>query len=795
MKVIKTRNLKITYSNSLFEKTFAESTQKARSNTRLFCDIETFKSNTLAALKHKTDYSVHTWSLCIGILDKNGDAVLAIYSSFQAFFSFLDKSIAERLKSSQKPRLEFLFHNAQGYDAHFMLAELVNHTNKPSFNKYIMKSNVKAIKKGRRQKNITPLTEYEIHESRVKSKSKLTLSGRLSGFDFVTVDTLPKFQSSLRDIGLALNKQNLIPKKVLKTEMDYTQFDTCLYLSEREVSARINRIWRDYITDKHIEYILNDVILMIFAVKYYNVLYPDFDFDKFSLSTNIGEHFTGYSELSAWQLAHDAPKGFDVLKPADVLISREETLRQFTQAFYRGGFNAYNDELLETHIKDAFSMDSNQHYPTQMYKQKFPTYFKGFQENIKIKINELTENDELFHLVRITREQFAKLLNKVKSKKLRQFYIKRFGDLGGNSDYIHLTSIDLKHFNPNQRIDVVRIHTYETERFDARELLFENFRVKSQAKISQGDPNVTITYSDPFTYKIEKKKPKIMYTANQVRIAKLLNNSIYGYTVLRAYFPVAYKDEQQDYHIDHNGVKMSERNNIFGLCVTSWAFYRLIEPLKRLTDKEIDEYFLYCDTDSLYLRKGAYNKVKDFFDAWALGGWDLEHEISDMWINNHKKYMIKDANSGKLIIHAGGVSYDAQQAIINSGLSFEEIAAEYLSTGSIFKTTKSILTKELTMAIYESETKLQPAKQYPDHIDMYERIMAKIERHNVQVVARERDNSDNMLYYEGTYGTYSAAELLRDPQKELEDSYREDLYNYLEYVTAVKKYFNKEEKC
>lgn len=784
---INTRNLTIKYSNTLFEKTFARITKKAGSKTPLFCDIETFKSNTLNAIKHKTDFSVHTWSLCIGLLDENGTAILAIYKTFKDFFSFLDQSIEQRSKMSKKPRLEFLFHNGQGYDAHFFLSELTEYTNKPSFNKFIMKAQVKEMK-AKKQKDIAKTTPYEIHESRVKSKSKLTLSGRLSGYDFETVDTLPKFQSSLREIGKTLNKQNLIPKKVLKTEMDYTQFDTSLYLSEKKVNARINKIWRDYVTDKHIEYILNDVILMIFAYMYYNVLYPDFDFDKFSLSTNIGEHFTQYSELSAFQLAHDTPKDFDDIKPADVLISREETLRQFTQSFYHGGFNAYNDDLIETHIKDAFSMDSNQHYPTQMYKEKFPTYLIKTDENVKIKISNLTD-ERYFYLVRIERPEFAKLLSKVKSKKLRQFYIKRFGDLASPSPYINLTSIDLKHFSPRHMLHIVRIHAYETERFDAREFLFDNFKVKSQAKISQKDPNKTITYSDPFTYVIENKPPKIMYTANQVRIAKLLNNSIYGYTVLRAYYPLAYKDRYQEYHIEHNGVKMSERNNIFGLTVTSWAFYRLIEPLKCLTDKEIDKYFLYCDTDSLYLRRGALPKVKHFFDSWALGGWDLEHEISDMWINNHKKYMIKDKNTGELIIHAGGVSYDAQESIVNSGKTFEEITKEYLSTGSTFKTTKSILTKELTMAIYESETRLSPATKYPDKIDAVTEFMAKLEYHNAKQVAKERDNSDDMLYYEGIYGAYSASELLRDPQSEIDASKRYDIRQYMRHIDEVKFYF------
>lgn len=797
MKVIKTRNLVIKYSNSLFEKTFAKLTRKAGSKTSLYCDIETFKSNTLAAIKHKTDFSVHTWSLCIGVIDTDGTAVLAIYKSYKEFYTFLDKSIEERQKRKKKPRLEFLFHNAQGYDAHFMLAELVEHTNKPSFNKFLVKAQVKNLK-GRKAKDIKQNTLYEVHESRVKSKSKLSLSGRLSGFDFETIDTLPKFQSSLREIGKTLNKQNLIPKSVLKTEMDYAQFDTSLYLSEYKVKTRINRIWRDYITDKHIEYILNDVILMIFAHMYYNVLYPDFDFNKFSLSTNIGEHFTGYSKKSAWQLAHNAPDPLDDMKPADVLISREETLRQFTQNFYRGGFNAYNDDLLEQHITGAFSMDANQHYPTQMYKERFPTYFVKAEENIKLKISDLTKDEKYFYLVRIERDTFNKLLSKVKSKRLRQFYIKRFGDMAGLSPYIHLTSIDLRHFQQSFKLPIVRIHAYETEIFDARELLFENFKVKSQAKISQKDketdPDYTITYSDPFTYKIEEKKPKIWYTANQVRIAKLLNNSIYGYTVLRAFYPLAYKDKNQEYHIEHNGVKMSERNNIFGLTVTSWAFYRLIEPLKCLTPDEIDRYFLYCDTDSLYLKKEAKDKVKHFFDKWALGGWDLEHNISDMWINNHKKYMIKDADNGKLIIHAGGVSYDAQEAIVNSGLPFLDIAHTYLSTGSVFKTTKSILTKELTMAIYESETKLNPASRYPDKIDAVTELLAKVEKHNATIVAKERDNADETLYFEGTYGTYSTAELLQDPQKELENSYRHSLDEYKQHIDDVKFYFYEEEQ-
>ena len=60
--------------------------------------------------------------------------------------------------------------------------------------------------------------------------------------------------------------------------------------------------------------------------------------------------------------------------------------------------------------------------------------------------------------------------------------------------------------------------------------------------------------------------------------------------------------------------------------------YNLLSPLKYIY-KDIDKWFWYCDTDSLYLDKKAFEYIpKELYHKMNLGKWDIENEKIDKFL-------------------------------------------------------------------------------------------------------------------------------------------------------------------
>src|SRR5699024_7329405 len=163
-----------------------------------------------------------------------------------------------------------------------------------------------------------------------------------------------------------------------------------------------------------------------------------------------------------------------------------------------------------------------------------------------------------------------------------------------------------------------------------------------------------------------------------------------------------------------NGYENNERNIVFSVFVTAVSLYNLLNPLKYLTQKEIDKYFLYCDTDSLYFNKKVQKKFReDLFHNHHLGKWSIEqNDINKFLVVNHKKYAYEyyDEKEGKYIIDikCGGIPLNS----FDRNMSFEKFVETQFSDGVDIKNTKSIYNKQGVISIYESSTTLQVGKGY-----------------------------------------------------------------------------------
>ena len=203
-------------------------------------------------------------------------------------------------------------------------------------------------------------------------------------------------------------------------------------------------------------------------------------------------------------------------------------------------------------------------------------------------------------------------------------------------------------------------------------------------------------------------------TNEEVQASKVLLNGIYGVPAMRPTFPQFIYDTDGNRLSMPEGHKNQERNVVFSVGVTAFAFRNLITPLTFLTDEEIDRYFWYCDTDSLYLDGAVRDKIvkehKELFDPNNLGCWDLEHtNITKFYAFNHKKYALYDTDDMQpLTVRAGGVTKSNLKAWVDDctktyqdSQALNMLVEKYFHNGAKIKTTRSIKTEYGTIAIYD----------------------------------------------------------------------------------------------
>src|SRR5699024_9942821 len=183
-------------------------------------------------------------------------------------------------------------------------------------------------------------------------------------------------------------------------------------------------------------------------------------------------------------------------------------------------------------------------------------------------------------------------------------------------------------------------------------------------------------------------------------------------------------------------------------------------PLKYLTQKEIDEHFIYCDTDSLYFKTDVKEKFPDtLFTEFELGTWDLEHDyLRNFYVLNHKKYAYEkwndEENKYEIKVKAGGVPNES----FDTDMSFEQFIKTQFSDGAEIETTKSIYNNDETISIYPSVTKLEVGKGYRIHANgkFYDTMKAKMFE---QIRQQEDSFTSDVLYIESFLATFSLSDL------------------------------------
>ena len=716
---------------------------------QFFVDIETLKYNTDGGIEKPTNTKVMTYSFAISYIER-GEVYTKIFPNIQGFFDTITETFK---KWKTTPHIKLNYHNGNKYDNHFLVYDLKHfYPHIKVENIYLRQANEDGNELSTKIKDITPEDKQGlVLEKRVKSLNNLELTFFLYGIRYSTVDNWMKTNASIDFLGNKMLTLGVITEEELKTEFNYTEFDKKNDLTESEAREYVASVFQG-LSESHLKYIRNDVIILAKSVQYYSKIFKGFDYSKMTFTSNILTYYNE-SPLTSLQLLNRFGQGKDKeqIQYTDYKFANENYY-DWLKPFYRGGLNFYNQTYLEEVIQDVFSMDIRSSYPYAMHNFDVPTFFNRgdwFEQEKQIPLN--TVKNE-FTLYRMTKQAFDReIIGQIKSRVLKQMLVKYYST---SSDFININTYTL-HLIHNitdiviTELPVLSYVVYDCVPFNSKEHISYMYEVKTKGKAKN-----QLIYNSPYDIQETTNENTEIFTPEEYDNSKVMLNGLYGIPALRPYYNL-FRQVGTEYKNYTNGFKNNERNIVFSIFVTGVALWNLLSPLKNLTPKEIDENFLYCDTDSLYLKKDIQHKIDpSIFHDYNLGSWDLENEQIDKFIVlNHKKYAYE--TDGEINIRSAGIPTES----FDTEMSFEEFVNTQFKHGVEIKNTKSIYTKQKTISIYESTTQIERGSGYT--IYAYDPIIDEMKEKMLERI-RERfkhGNSDDVLYIESPFGTYSFSDL------------------------------------
>lgn len=753
---------------------------KGVKSIQLFCDIETLTVNKEAGLEKPSKYHSYTYSLAIAYFkDGNDFPSVAVFNNFIDFFNKVNEK-----KIRKSLQFEMVFHNGEKFDNHFAIEELSKHFNLPIYNEYNKSLNNEANEHNKQMGDIDTELKNKgcILESRIKSSNNVSVKAFINGRKITFTDSFKKMNTSIKVLGNMLLNNHLITEEYLKTDFDYQAFDKDYDMSQNDMNAYVKRCFES-LNEQQMIYIRNDVIILALGVKHYQKLFYGFDFSKMTFTQNIKEEYSQYNKLAEFQLLKTDGR-FSHLVLNDYNVCGMSGFDYFRN-YYKGGLNLYNDKFIGQIInREGFSIDLNSSYPTVMYKEKLPTYLIAFNDK---QSNQSFDyfNDDIFSFFTMTIENAnEQILKHVKSRVIREAIVKYYNSKNGlvyfNTVFLRLLDELTKHQFTSLTCESVAV--FKTEYFGARDVIAKNYFIKTQGKM-KNKLDCEMDTINPLDIKMTDipKPDKYNFSDEMVSGAKVLLNGIYGVPALRIHFDY-FKRIGDDFVNVKDGFTNKERNIVFSAGVTAFAFHNLLNPLQYLSPEEIDEYFWYADTDSLYMDKRALAKFpQSMFHKMNLGAWDIEHEnITKFYAFNHKKYCLYDDG---IVVRAGGISKALIKDWIKcSNNDFEFFVRTFFTDGVLVPSTRSIRNEYNTISIYEAQAMLEKGSNYQtEYSKDVEKALNEIKEQVKQELTNQNENE--LLYVETPYGSIGINDLTTETDvSDIDNNVRDLLYEYRQYM-------------
>lgn len=730
-------------------------------NVRLFFDIETLQYNEEEGKDKPSKYKNVTYSVAVSYF--NGlDLHVAKFPNFYYFFETFFEAWG---KWKTHPKVELIAHNSNKYDNHYLHHDIKYYYPNVKVKNMFLKNateegNLATLKLSKIKKEEK---EGLILEKRIKSSNNLEMVFFLKGIQFYTTDNFMKTHTSIATLGKKLHRLNLIKEEELKTDFDYTKYNKPYDMTEDEAHEYAEEVYNQ-LSKEEITYIENDVIILGKSVMHYSKIFNGFDYKKITFTSNILESYND-NDLTSYQLLKKVGdnKHGKHIKYTDYKFANEN-FYDYLKPFYAGGLNVYNTKYIGKIIKEAmFAIDINSSYPYVMHHFKVPTYLKKYEQYEKEKSVPISITEDEYTLYRMTKKRFdMEIIDRIDSLLLRQILVKYYS----KNSFINLNTYTLKMIENITGIKITTIHvlsyvTFECEYFGSRHHIEKNYFIKTQGKIDK-----KINMPTPYEIEVTEEENDILLSKEEIDQAKVLLNGVYGIPALRPYFNL-FRIHGDSLENIPNGYKNSERNIVFSIFVTSVSLYNLLNPLKYLTQKEIDENLIYTDTDSLYFKSKIRHKLPtELFDANNLGKWDIQDDlIEKFYVLNHKKYAYewwsdkeiphKGIKKGlNITVKSGGIPHES----FDRNMSFEKFIETQFSEGVELQTQKAIFNEQGVISIYPATTKLDMGKGYP--IFAYDEEYENKKKLLFEKIKEETGgNTDDIMYIESNLGTFSFSEL------------------------------------
>lgn len=746
-----------------------------------YCDVETLAYNKEIASEENIKQQKNiVYSFAVSYI-LNETLYVSVFPSVDDYLKKLKKKLVNKHtgKIKNKIKVRLIFHNGNRYDNHFLLYDLKYYYAMENFNMYIKQAiNNRNTVKGK------DLKDNMILEKRIKTKNNLEMTFKWENITFITCDTVIKTSSSVDGLGKKLFKANLLEEKYLKTSFDYSIFDRDEDMTDDEARNYALRCFNQ-LTEDQIVYIKNDVIILAFAVHYYSTIYPSFDFEKFSLTSNIAEKFTS-TPLAMFQMLNKIERtDKDIhVKYTNYRIGDMNLYEYFKRA-YNGGSNFYNQDYLNTMIEGKiYGLDINHSYPYGMDNFLIPTFLKYANTFDQYTVVKVKLQEQKFCIYEVDKIYFNHILRKIKSNLIRRIIVKYYNN---KYDHVYINTNTIRLINlfiddPIEEMECIRLTEFDCVEFGNKEFLRENYYIKQK-----GSFNYHLEFNgDPYHYTVDKNIPNShTLSSEEIAIAKTYNNGGYGFPALKPFFNLfRMESDNETYFNELNGFKNTERNIVFSLFVTSVAFYNLLEPLSHLEPDLIDTDVYYGDTDSLYMSEIAFKNIpKSYFDNYRLGAWGIDVVASKMFILNHKKYSLELVektskpdyviNDKEIKIISGGIAkikvfqlnrfrkeYKGKIYVIKKFKTYEEFIEKSFSHNVHLGVDKTVMNYQGVLTFYKAKTKLKKGDLYADYFSkfltkMIQRLTDKIK------TDLEENGMEDIIYIESKIGSFGIVDIFK----------------------------------
>ena len=749
---------------------------KTQKNIKLFYDIETLRYNEESVYidgYKPTRYKNIMYSFAISFFDFEDELKTVSFFNFSEFVRFILKVTKNKTndKSRYKPMIELIAYNNNKYDNHFLLREALIYLDESIIckNMYLKNSIIHDFETSK--KDLTKDEKYSgvFLEKRIKSANNLEFEFYYHNLSFKTSDFLMKTNTNLKTIGKKLFDLNLIDKVHLKTDFNYREFDVYEDMTDNQALVYARKVYDNLNAEQNV-YIENDVIILALGYKNYHIIYQGFSLDKLTFSSNVLESYKT-NDLASFQLLN---KTLDNQAKVDYTKFEYQDMNfyDYLKGFYKGGLNFYNDRYIATTLKcRLFSIDLNSSYPYAMDNFDIPTFmydFSRFVEQTKIDI----EYNNHYFLYTVDKNIFnVEILSLIRSKVFRQMLVKYYST---SNSYVSINSNTLKMIQDVMHISITQLTVisyieYETVAFGAKHKLEEYYFIKSQGKIDN-----VLDMTTPYEYEILDEINEHVFSQSEIDISKVYMNGIYGIPALRPYFNVFYKMTDGQIENRQNNFRNSKRNILFSVFVTSVSLYNLLSPLQYLSSSEIDDGFVYCDTDSLYIKYAYFDKLpSELFDSIRLGAWDIENKnISSFYVLNHKKYAYYTEDEQKIKIRSGGIRHST----FNTDMSFDEFVKTQFHDGAYVENTRSLMNEQGVITIYEAKTKLEKGGLYSS---VFSGFMDNARADLMSEIKKDIMNGlEDFMYIESDLGSFSQREIF-ETKETTKDTYRLEILQYV----------------